>query len=119
MPSEILRSQLCSLAEGVNEAYALINPDTIIKEFQQTREQLVSQYMRQERKEHMHLLNRKSVIEARKEKIENMRTNQVIGHIIWGGNYALNTPFPNSVSDLLIFVKSLSKFVKSYTCELI
>ncbi|XP_057307108.1 eukaryotic translation initiation factor 3 subunit A-like [Hydractinia symbiolongicarpus] len=76
MPSEILRSQLCSLAEGVNEAYALINPETIVKEFQQTREQLVSQYMRQERKEHMHLLNRKSVIEARKEKIENMRTNQ-------------------------------------------
>ena len=45
-------------------------------EMAQVREQLHSQYLRGERKEHGQLLNRKSVIEARKERIESMRTAQ-------------------------------------------
>lgn len=77
MPSEILRSQLCSLSEGLNKTLLMINPDGIAKSRQQERDQLIAQYQRQERKEHSALLNRKSVIEARKEKIESIRTEQV------------------------------------------
>ena len=82
MPSEILRFQLIALFEGLTEAANIKNYDPLQLEQQQIREQLHSQYLRQERKEHSQLLNRKSVIEARKEKIENMRTAQVCVIII-------------------------------------
>jgi len=76
MPSEILRYQLIALYEGLTDARNNKNGDGLQLEQQQIREQLHSQYLRQERKEHSQLLNRKAVIEARKEKIENMRTAQ-------------------------------------------
>merc|ERR1712080_265694 len=76
MPSEILRYQLIALYEGLTEAANNKNYEHVQLEHQQIREQLHSQYLRQERKEHSQLLNRKSVIEARKEKIESMRTAQ-------------------------------------------
>lgn len=74
MPSEILRSQLSSLSEGVRCAMLILSPEDSNKERLQEREQMIAQYQRQERKEHTALLNRKSIIEARKEKIENIRT---------------------------------------------
>ena len=77
MPSEILRYQLIALYEGLTDARNIKNNETLLSEQQQIREQLHSQYLRQERKEHSQLLNRKSVIEQRKERIENMRTAQV------------------------------------------
>lgn len=77
MPSEILRFQLIALYEGLTEAANNKNNEALQLEQQQIREQLHSQYLRQERKEHSQLLNRKAVIEQRKEKIENMRTAQV------------------------------------------
>lgn len=77
MPSEILRSQLSSLSEGIIKALYLISPEDSAKERLHEMDQLIAQYQRQERKEHAILLNRKSVIEARKEKIESIRTEQV------------------------------------------
>ena len=77
MPSEILRSQLSSLSEGIQSTIKMINSDTLLQEENQERESLVTQYQRQERKEHGALLNRKLIIEARKEKIENIRNAQV------------------------------------------
>ena len=78
MPSEILRSQLCSVTEGLEDAVYLINPEGLQKDLISQRKQMVDQYLRQERKEHAQLLNRKSVIEARKEKIEHMKNAQVV-----------------------------------------
>ena len=78
MPSEILRSQLCSLTEGLGDSVYLINPEGLQKDLLSQRKQMVDQYLRQERKEHAQLLNRKSVIEARKEKIEHMKNAQVL-----------------------------------------
>ena len=77
MPSEILRSQLFALSEGLKESICLVNPETIQKEHDLQREQLVAQYLRQERKEHIQLLYRKAIIEQRKERIENERNAQV------------------------------------------
>ncbi len=56
-------------------------PLLLQKDRQQQREQLVQQYLRQERKEHSHILNRRSVIESRKEKIENLK-NKLVCHCI-------------------------------------
>lgn len=78
MPSEILRSQLSSLSEGIQSTILMINRDKLIQEENQERETLISQYQRQERKEHVSLLNRKLIIEQRKEKIENIRNAQVL-----------------------------------------
>ena len=77
MPSEILRSQLSSLSEGIREVLSKISPAERVKQGAQDREQLIAQYQRQERKEHTSLLNRKSVIEERKEKIESIIKLQV------------------------------------------
>ena len=77
MPSEILRSQLSSLSEGIQSTILMIKNETLIQEEARDRESLISQYQRQERKEHGLLLNRKLIIEARKEKIENIRNAQV------------------------------------------
>merc|ERR1712142_527213 len=76
MPSEILRYQLIALFEGLSEAARVKNQEQVQTDLQNVREQLHSQYLRGERKEHSLLLNRKSVIEARKERIESMRTAQ-------------------------------------------
>ena len=56
MPSEILRSQLCSLTEGLEDAVYLINPEGLQKDLISQRKQMVDQYLRQERKEHAQLL---------------------------------------------------------------
>lgn len=77
MPSEILRSQLSSLSEGIQSTILMIKNDKLIQEEGQERESLITQYQRQERKEHGSLLNRKLIIEQRKEKIENIRNAQV------------------------------------------
>ncbi|XP_047128907.1 eukaryotic translation initiation factor 3 subunit A isoform X1 [Hydra vulgaris] len=76
MPSEILRSQLFVLSEGLKKSICLVNPEAIQKEHDLQREQLVAQYLRQERKEHVQLLYRKAIIEQRKERIENERNAQ-------------------------------------------
>merc|ERR1719476_21272 len=73
MPSEIHRSQLMSLAEGLSFVVQMIQPNALTKDHVQQREAIIQQYHRQEMKEHMYILNRKSTIEARKEKIENLR----------------------------------------------
>ena len=55
----------------------MIQRDEILKQQANELETLVTQYQRQERKEHASLLNRKLIIEARKEKIENIRNAKV------------------------------------------
>ena len=77
MPAEILRSQLSSLSEGIYATNLMIQRDEILKQQANELETLVTQYQRQERKEHASLLNRKLIIEARKEKIENIRNAKV------------------------------------------
>ena len=77
MPSEILRYQLIALYKGLSEAADIKNCEQVQVDQAAVRETLHAQYLRQERKEHSQLLNRKSVIEARKERIESMRTAQV------------------------------------------
>lgn len=74
LPSELTRSQLFMMSQHLQNCVTLICPETIKRDRLQQREQLIQQYLRQERKEHSHILNRKAVIEARKEKIENLRT---------------------------------------------
>jgi len=56
----------------------MIKHDDILKQQVEEIETLITQYQRQERKEHASLLNRKLIIEARKEKIENIRNAKVI-----------------------------------------
>ena len=77
LPSELTRSQLHMMSQGLQDSVLMVCPDAIKKDRHLQREQLVHQYLRQERKEHSHILNRKSVIEARKEKIESMRNKLV------------------------------------------
>lgn len=77
MPSEILRSQLSSLSEGIQSTIQMIKSEDLAKEESQVRHTLVNQYQKQERKEHGFLLNRKLIIEARKERIENIKNAQV------------------------------------------
>ena len=101
MPSEILRSQLCSLSEGLKEVLSIVTQESISKENAQQREQLANQYLRQERKEHSQLLNRKSVIESRKEKIENIKNAQV-----------------NILSIILSLITVLSEFVANLNSTL-
>eukprot|EP00795_Rhopilema_esculentum_P012434 gene12434-3101_t len=76
LPSELTRSQLFQLSQGLQDCFTYICPDMIKRNRQQEREHLIQQYLRQERKEHAHILSRKFVIEARKEMIENIRTKQ-------------------------------------------
>ena len=85
MPSEILRSQLSSLSEGIQSTIQMIKSEDLAKEESQVRHTLVNQYQKQERKEHGLLLNRKLIIEARKERIENIKNAQVGEkfHCLW------------------------------------
>lgn len=77
MPSEILRSQLSSLSEGIQSTNQMIRSEEIVKAESEVRQTLVNQYQKQERKEHGLLLNRKLIIEARKERIEHIKNAQV------------------------------------------
>jgi len=76
MPSEILRSQLSSLSEGIQSTNQMIRSEEIVKAESEVRQTLVNQYQKQERKEHGLLLNRKLIIEARKERIEHIKNAQ-------------------------------------------
>ena len=77
MPSEILRNQLVSLSEGLSNLMPEILGEAKERNAAQARDTIVQQYLRSERKEHTQTLNRKSTIEARKEQLESLRTEQV------------------------------------------
>jgi len=76
MPSEILRNQLVSLSEGLSNLMPDILGEAKEQEANHARDSIVQQYIRSERKEHAQTLNRKSTIEARKEQLESLRTEQ-------------------------------------------
>ena len=71
----------------------------------QQREQLIQQYLRQERREHSHILNRKAVIEARKEKIESLRNKLVSFSYFGHGQDKFEFVLLHNISvDVLIFL---------------
>ncbi|XP_046545419.1 eukaryotic translation initiation factor 3 subunit A-like [Haliotis rubra] len=71
MPSENIRNQLTSLAAALQIAMDKIKPENI-DETNELRAQIVNNYRMTGRKEHMRLLQRRQIIEDRKEQLEHM-----------------------------------------------
>ncbi|XP_048249669.1 eukaryotic translation initiation factor 3 subunit A-like [Haliotis rufescens] len=71
MPSENIRNQLTSLAAALQKAMNKIKPENI-DETNELRAQIINNYRMTGRKEHMRLLQRRQIIEDRKEQLEHM-----------------------------------------------
>ncbi|XP_073969168.1 eukaryotic translation initiation factor 3 subunit a isoform X2 [Rhodnius prolixus] len=74
MPSEQLRTQLINMANVLNEALRIINPNANREEKDKVRLQLVHHYKENMTKEHQRILARHKIIEDRKEYLERLNT---------------------------------------------
>ncbi|KAK9496574.1 hypothetical protein O3M35_013160 [Rhynocoris fuscipes] len=74
MPSEQLRTQLINMANVLNEALRVINPNANKEEKDKVRLQLVHHYKENMTKEHQRILARHKIIEDRKEYLERLNT---------------------------------------------
>ncbi|XP_023210598.1 eukaryotic translation initiation factor 3 subunit A-like [Centruroides sculpturatus] len=72
MPSEQIRSQLVTLYSVLHKCVELIQPEKIKLAREELREQIVTAYNLTSKKEHQRILERRQIIEERKEMIENL-----------------------------------------------
>ncbi|XP_074614008.1 eukaryotic translation initiation factor 3 subunit A-like [Acropora palmata] len=76
MPSERLRNQLTLMSSALHQAISKIHPDTIKENCQEEQQRIVQTYLRNSKKEHKQMLERKTVIEARKEYLESLHVKR-------------------------------------------
>lgn len=76
MPSERLRNQLTLMSSALHQAISKIHPDTIKENCQEEQQRIVQIYLRNSKKEHKQMLERKTVIEARKEYLESLHVKR-------------------------------------------
>ncbi|XP_078358114.1 eukaryotic translation initiation factor 3 subunit A-like isoform X2 [Oculina patagonica] len=76
MPSERLRNQLTLMSMALHKAINKIQPEAIKQKCQDEQQRIVQLYLRSSKKEHKQMLERKAVIEARKEYLESLHVKR-------------------------------------------
>merc|ERR1719193_2948643 len=76
MPSDIIRDQLCNMPDFLTKAVLKINPTSQIQALEELRHQLLHVYKKSARPEHTQILQRRQIIEERKELIESENTRR-------------------------------------------
>ncbi|KAJ7328582.1 Eukaryotic translation initiation factor 3 subunit A [Desmophyllum pertusum] len=76
MPSERLRNQLTLMSTALHNAINKIRPEAIKQKCQEEQQRIVQLYLRSSKKEHKQMLERKAVIEARKEFLESLHVKK-------------------------------------------
>ncbi|KAK2180443.1 hypothetical protein NP493_443g06025 [Ridgeia piscesae] len=71
MPSEQIRNQLTSMAQAIDKAITLIKPMQMQSGKEDLRAHIIQSYRQTARKEHARILQRRQIIEERKEELEN------------------------------------------------
>ncbi|PVD29624.1 hypothetical protein C0Q70_08879 [Pomacea canaliculata] len=71
MPSELIRNQLTAMAQALNHAVEVVGPKNVEEE-EELRANLLNSYRLTARKEHQRILQRRQIIEDRKEQLENL-----------------------------------------------
>uniref|UniRef100_UPI003590290B eukaryotic translation initiation factor 3 subunit A isoform X2 n=1 Tax=Myxine glutinosa TaxID=7769 RepID=UPI003590290B len=72
MPSEQMRNQLTAMSACLTRALDIVRPASIVSEKEEHRKQAVLIYLKNARKEHQRVLERRQTIEERKERLENL-----------------------------------------------
>ncbi|ELU00557.1 hypothetical protein CAPTEDRAFT_162196 [Capitella teleta] len=72
MPSDVVRNQLISLANVLGKAVELIRPQDLDAKRAELKAVIVNNYLQSARKEHQRILQRRQIIEDRKEELENI-----------------------------------------------
>lgn len=75
MPSETIRNQLTSMAHCLHHAVVLVQPQQEGRD--DLRQQIMQKYRQVARAEHARILQRRQIIEERKEELENINTQRV------------------------------------------
>merc|ERR1719348_1990633 len=70
MPSDIIRDQICNMSEFLTKANLKINPTSQLQTLEELRHQLLHLYKKSARPEHTQILQRRQIIEDRKEMLE-------------------------------------------------
>ncbi|XP_073238688.1 eukaryotic translation initiation factor 3 subunit A-like isoform X4 [Porites lutea] len=76
MPSERLRNQLTLMSSALHKAINKIKPEAIKQKCHDEQQRIVQLYLRSAKKEHKQMLERKAVIEARKEYLESLHVKR-------------------------------------------
>ncbi|KAI0236259.1 Eukaryotic translation initiation factor 3 subunit A [Lamellibrachia satsuma] len=71
MPSEQIRNQLTYMAQAIDKAITLIKPTELQSGKEELRAHIIQSYRQTARKEHARILQRRQIIEERKEELEN------------------------------------------------
>lgn len=77
MPSEVVRNQLITLAQVLSRAVETIRPHDLEAKREDLKALIVNSYMQTARKEHQRVLQRRQIIEERKEELENQNVLRV------------------------------------------
>lgn len=72
MPSEQIRNQLTSIAEALHKSVILIEPKERKVQREELRMQIINNYRMTYKKDHSRILQRRQIIESRKEELEHM-----------------------------------------------
>jgi len=74
MPSEQIRNQMTHMARALEKAVNLIQP--VKRDESELRNHIIANYRNTARKEHVRILQRRQIIEERKEELENISTQR-------------------------------------------
>ena len=80
MPSEQIRSQLAHMANALNQAVKIVRP--VDDKRDDMRAHICQSYRQVQRKEHQRILQRRQIIEDRKEELENLNNARVRHHTV-------------------------------------
>ncbi|XP_071827297.1 eukaryotic translation initiation factor 3 subunit A-like [Apostichopus japonicus] len=72
MPSEQIRQQLTQMSKALHHALQLIRPAQLLEEKKNQKQQIIQSYRRSAVKDHQRILQRKQIIEDRKERLESI-----------------------------------------------
>ena len=74
MPSEQIRNQLSHMAQALDKAIEIVQPRELQSKKDELRAHIVQSYRATCKKEHLRILQRRQIIEERKEELENMNS---------------------------------------------
>ncbi|TRY92234.1 hypothetical protein DNTS_024068 [Danionella cerebrum] len=72
MPSEQIRNQLTAMSSSLAKAIHVIKPPSMMQDHEEQKQQAITAYLKNGRKEHQRILARRQTIEERKERLESL-----------------------------------------------
>ncbi|ESO12017.1 hypothetical protein HELRODRAFT_63527 [Helobdella robusta] len=76
MPSELMRNQLINMAKVLDQTMAVIEPKYVMESRSILRQQIMQAYKQSFKKDHFHMLQRRQIIEDRKEELESLNVQR-------------------------------------------